>query len=83
MPNIEFTDVDLDFLRELYRLNFTQGLSHLSYREWCERHKVDGEACRRGYDRLVESGTAKAAALGMTMAITASGILHLEAVTHF
>ena len=78
MPSVDLTNDDLDFLRELYRLNFTQGLTHLSYRNWCEKRGVEYEQCQRGYDRLTDSGVVESAAMAMTVALTASGVIHLE-----
>jgi len=78
VENVEIEDVEEDFLKELYRLNFTQGLTYCSYRKWCADAGVLDSECNRGYNRLIDSGLAKAAAMGMTMAITAEGTLYLE-----
>lgn len=73
---------EIEFLKELHSRNFTEGLTHMSYRDWCEARNVSGEECARSYQQLTDAGLMDAQAFGMTVGLTAEGICFLEDNRH-
>lgn len=69
---------EIEFVQELYNRNFTQGMTHMPFRDWCTEKGLDHSETLRNYERITDSGLVKSAGLGMMLRISPTGISHIE-----
>lgn len=78
MQSSSLSPIEQEFLRELYQLNFTDGLSQLDYGEWLQNRGIGYDDQLRSHQRLMDSKFAKGMYLGMSTTLTDQGIQYLE-----